>query len=195
MIPMMTIIPQQRPSTAMPTPTRHEQAQQVERRHELDVSDDVSTEAAEPADGGSEPAPIVQSARHSRLKEAAKEILAMTSVASALSRTWSTSLLSETSSLTQLAAPLNKNEHRQLISELRGHTDRTKSCRVFDNDKKVLSCSDDNTLRVWDLETQKCELTLGCDRSELLEHRQPESFPKHLAPFSVQETTLRPGLV
>ena len=107
---------------------------------------------------------------------------------------WATQLFSEkckASVLRRVSSALDND--RQLITELKGHTARTKACRVFSDDTKAISTSDDNTLRVWDLATGKCIRTLGCDRSELLEHRPPADFPKELGPFSAQETTLRPS--
>lgn len=167
-----------------------------------------STDSASPAKADEEPAPSPDSgsdASHVRsvqrnAQTAGADASARYKMAT-LKRTWSTGLLSDESSLTQMAACLDAGEHasgnkcRQLIVELRGHTDRTKCCSVFANDKKALSASDDNTLRVWNLETEKCELTLGCDRSQLLEHRPSSSpFPESLGPFGAQRTTLRPIL-
>jgi WD40 repeat protein len=50
-----------------------------------------------------------------------------------------------------VSSALEKDDRRQLITELKGHTARTKGCCVFSNNTKVISTSDDNTLRAWDL--------------------------------------------
>ena len=90
-----------------------------------------------------------------------------------------------------------KGNEKQIISV--GHKPKDGSggptgiCTSLDG-RYMATCAYDNTLRVWDLETNKCIRVLGCDRSELLEHRQPQPFPQFLGPFSVQETTLKPHL-
>jgi hypothetical protein len=86
-----------------------------------------------------------------------------------------------------LSAPLRvlrKDENRQLVSELRGHSNRTKTACVYANNTRVLSASDDNTLRVWDIDPKAKHprggawiRTLGCDRSELLGARLPSPSP------------------
>eukprot|EP01047_Picozoa_sp_COSAG01_P085830 COSAG01_NODE_19028_length_1035_cov_1.691239_1_plen_319_part_10 len=86
-----------------------------------------------------------------------------------------------------LSAPLRvlrKDENRQLVTELRGHSNRTKTACVYANNTRVLSASDDNTLRVWDIDPKAKHpkggawiRTLGCDRSELLGARRPSPSP------------------
>ena len=88
---------------------------------------------------------------------------------------------------------LEENKDRPVHTELTGHTGRTKACCVFADGTKLLTCSDDNTLRIFNLTSGECETILGCDRSELLEHRRNVKwFPENLGPFGIQETMLRP---
>lgn len=88
---------------------------------------------------------------------------------------------------------LGKNSGRQVYHDLVGHTGRTKSVRIFDDGKQALTCSDDHTLRVFNLSSGECTSVLGCDRSELLEHRRSiKWFPECLGPFAIQETCLQP---
>ena len=55
----------------------------------------------------------------------------------------------------RVSSALEKDDRRQLITELKGHPARTKGRCVFSNNTKVISTSDDNTLRSWDLAKKK----------------------------------------
>ncbi|CAG2206880.1 WD repeat-containing protein 88-like [Mytilus edulis] len=48
-------------------------------------------------------------------------------------------------------------EHEDLaqlrIKVFRGHLDSVRSCKYIDNDQKILSASDDKTIKIWDVET------------------------------------------
>ena len=54
-----------------------------------------------------------------------------------------------------VASALEEAPTRQVVTELRGHTDQINACCVFVGNTKVLSASNDTTLRVWDLESGK----------------------------------------
>eukprot|EP01046_Picozoa_sp_COSAG06_P019689 COSAG06_NODE_1412_length_9542_cov_6.906703_3_plen_1539_part_01 len=167
-----------RPYSPLPVDDQQTDEQDDESHEILGGLDPLPQPGSEP-----EPAP-------SRAKVHWKK--ARTSIKEGLVRSWTPELMSGKSGLQRWSSTLNEEEDRQLITELTGHTNRTKACRIFGNDRKAISASDDNTLRVWDLETNEETLVLGCDRSELLEHRQPQPFPQFLGPFSVQETMLKP---
>ena len=40
---------------------------------------------------------------------------------------------------------------RRILSELTGHEQTVSNARIINNDKYVLSCSNDSTVRLWDL--------------------------------------------
>ena len=90
---------------------------------------------------------------------------------------------------------MEENPQRPLNTVFTGHTGRAKACCVFAGGEKLLTCSDDNTVRIFNVKTGACEAVLGCDTSELLEHRREvRRFPEALGPFGIQETMLRPKM-
>lgn len=90
---------------------------------------------------------------------------------------------------------MKEDPTRSLNASFVGHTGRVKACCVFAGDKKLLTCADDHTLRIFNVKTGECEAILGCDPSELLEYRRTtKSFPETLGPFGIQETMLQPKI-
>lgn len=56
------------------------------------------------------------------------------------------------------------------IKVFRGHLDAVRSCKYIDNDQKILSASDDKTIKIWDVESgQILHNYTGCHNSIISE--------------------------
>jgi WD40 repeat protein len=55
-------------------------------------------------------------------------------------------------------------EKKILLGSLEGHQDTVRSICFSPNGEKLCSASEDNTIRLWDLETRQCEAILLGDK-------------------------------
>ena len=55
----------------------------------------------------------------------------------------------------------DKDNDAPLTLTLSGHGEYVRCCAVFAGDKKIVSGSDDKTLKIWDVDTGRCERTLS----------------------------------
>lgn len=57
---------------------------------------------------------------------------------------------------------------KKMVRKLVGHTDTINSLQITSNNKFLISCSSDKTIRVWNLDTGDIENSFACNESEIL---------------------------